>query len=102
MDVEELIDNYPRLFHMASAGSWPSIAAHEAVLVDLTMPQWLAMLNDRIYFWLHRRSRDLGLCSGGPGRHIVTAHPRYKSRRKQYRRKKGDANARTQLSSTGS
>ena len=107
MDVEELTGNYPRLFHMATADSWPSIAAHgllptrdivasstltdaerasvltqprprpvpidhpelgavtlrdqsplhrhilETVLVDTTVPQWLAMLNDRIYFWLH-------------------------------------------------
>jgi hypothetical protein len=28
VDVEELIGNYPRLFHMAAAGSWPSIATH--------------------------------------------------------------------------
>ncbi len=107
MDVEELVGSYPRLFHMAAAGAWPSIAAHgllptrdivatstltdaertlivdhqrprpvtfdhpvlghvtirdqsplhrhilEAVLVDMTVPQWLATLNDRVYFWLH-------------------------------------------------
>ena len=28
MDVEELIAEYPRLFHLAEAGSWPAIAAH--------------------------------------------------------------------------
>jgi hypothetical protein len=28
MDVEELIDQYPRLFHLSEAGSWPTIAAH--------------------------------------------------------------------------
>lgn len=28
MDVEELISEYPRLFHLAEAGSWPAIAAH--------------------------------------------------------------------------
>lgn len=107
MDVEKLVENYPRLFHMAAAGSWPSIVAHgllptcdivassalagterasllaqprlrparidhpdlgavtlrdqsplhrhilEAVLDDMTVPQWLAVLNDRVYFWLH-------------------------------------------------
>jgi hypothetical protein len=107
VDVQELIGNYPRLFHMAAARSWPSIAAQgllptrdivassalteteraailtqprprpvyldhpvlgavtlrdqsplhrhilEAVLIDMTVPQWLATLNDRIYFWLH-------------------------------------------------
>jgi hypothetical protein len=28
VDVEALIIQYPRLFHMAAAGAWPSIAAH--------------------------------------------------------------------------
>lgn len=28
MDVEELIRTYPRLFHMAEAGAWPSIQKH--------------------------------------------------------------------------
>ncbi len=28
MRVEELVRNYPRLFHMAAAGAWPSIAAY--------------------------------------------------------------------------
>jgi len=28
VDVEELTGSYPRLFHMAAAGSWPSIATH--------------------------------------------------------------------------
>jgi hypothetical protein len=109
VEVEELVSNYPRLFHLAAAGAWPSIAAHgllptrdivatsalpdaeralivghqrprpvtldhpvlgpvtirdqsplhrhilEAVLVDMTVPQWLATLNDRVYFWLHPR-----------------------------------------------
>lgn len=27
----------------------------EAVLVDMTVPEWLATLNDRVYFWLHPR-----------------------------------------------
>jgi hypothetical protein len=107
VDVEELVSSYPRLFHLAAAGAWPSIAAHgllptrdlvatsalteperalivdhqrrrpvtfehpvlggvtirdqsplhrhilEAVLVDMTVPEWLATLNERVYFWLH-------------------------------------------------
>ncbi len=28
MKTEELIERYPRLFHLAEAGSWPAIAAH--------------------------------------------------------------------------
>ncbi len=28
MDVEELVGQYPRLFHLSEAGSWPAIAAH--------------------------------------------------------------------------
>jgi hypothetical protein len=107
VDVEELTDTYPRLFHMAAAGAWPSIAANgllpttrivstsklgaderaaildeqrprsvsivhpslgpvvvrdqsplrrhilESVLVDMSVRQWLATLNDRVFFWLH-------------------------------------------------
>lgn len=109
MNVETLIENYPRLFHMATAGSWPSIAVHgllptrelvagstlteteraailtqprprpvavdhptygrailrdqsslhrhilEAVLLDMSVLQWLDTLNDRVFFWLHPR-----------------------------------------------
>jgi hypothetical protein len=107
VDVDELIEHYPRLFHLAEAGSWPAIAAHgllsasaivstsalspteqaealtrprpqtleidhpllgralirdqtslrahilEKVLVDMSVEQWLATLNDRVFFWLH-------------------------------------------------
>lgn len=28
MDVDELVERYPRLFHLTEAGSWPAIAAH--------------------------------------------------------------------------
>jgi hypothetical protein len=119
VDVEELVSNYPRLFHPAAAGAWSSIAAHgllptrdivetsalaeaeralivshprrrtvkvdhpvlgdvtirdrsplhphilEAVLVDMTVPEWLAVLNDRVYFWLHP-SGSPRFCGPGP------------------------------------
>jgi hypothetical protein len=95
--VEELVLHYPRLFHVAAAGAWPSIARHgllpaaqlldgapaarrtravtvqhptfgrvvlrdqtplrpdllAAALTDLTPAQWLALLADRVFFWLH-------------------------------------------------
>lgn len=39
MDVAELIERYPRLYHMAEAGSWPSIRQHgllsTSALLDL-------------------------------------------------------------------
>jgi hypothetical protein len=104
---EQLIELYPRLFHMANAGSWPTIqsegllstrqlvdacnpaqAVRDAILrqrrprsITLTHPtqgqvivrdqgplrednlracldsmtvqEWLDMLNDRVFFWLH-------------------------------------------------
>jgi hypothetical protein len=107
MDAETLIDNYPRLYHMAAAGSWPAIKQHglltteeivstsalsdqdkqrlleerrpqtEAIahptiglvsvrdqkpltlahlqnsLTDLTVTEWLRVLNGRVFFWLH-------------------------------------------------
>lgn len=123
MEDHELVHHYPRLYHMAARGSWPSIMANgllptralvdacdpgpdvrEAVLgrrrtdsvtlthpvqgdvvirdqaplrehilaaslTDMTVRQWLDVLNDRVFFWLHpdrlagllraRRYRDL-------------------------------------------
>jgi hypothetical protein len=39
----------------------------EAVLIEMTVPQWLAVLNDRIYFWL-RPSRLTTLLQSRPNR----------------------------------
>lgn len=102
---DELVEHYPRLFHMACAGSWPTIRSHglwtteqivstsqgafdeetllarrphsvtaehpvlgavtirdqaplrlqflQECLTDMTLAQWLTMLNDRVFFWLH-------------------------------------------------
>jgi uncharacterized protein DUF7002 len=110
--VDQLVSRYPRLYHMAEAGSWPSIRERgllptaqlveefapppdvraaildqprarsfvlthprlgQAVIRDqvplrphilaqrltgLTVPQWLAILNDRVFFWLGRHRLD--------------------------------------------
>ena len=107
METERLIELHPRLFHMANAGSWPSIRANgllatkeivstsglpahqarilleerrpssfllnhpvigdvtvrdqgplriqflEPKLVDVSVVEWLRILNDRVFFWLH-------------------------------------------------
>ncbi|WBQ04455.1 DUF7002 family protein [Kribbella sp. CA-293567] len=107
MEHAELIEHYPRLHHMAEAGSWPGIqqvglmtteqlveacapdeATQEAILkqrrprsytlqhpvlgpvtvrdqgplkehnlrpalTDMTVQEWLEVLNDRVFFWLH-------------------------------------------------
>ena len=106
MEDAELVERFPRLFHMAAAGSWPTIRTHgllstrwlvdrcdpdpptrarvldrrrdasvvlrdpdggdvvvrdqsplrehilTRVLTDLTVAQWLDVLNDRVFFWL--------------------------------------------------
>jgi Family of unknown function (DUF7002) len=121
--VEELIDRYPRLFHMTAADAWRSIAAHglltahdivttsalpdaertsaltqqrprpvaldhpelglvtlrdqsplhrhilENVLVDMTVPQWLATLNSRAFLWLHPK-RLATLLQSRPNRNL--------------------------------
>lgn len=114
MDVEDLIAEYPRLFHMAEAGAWPSIQQHglrstqalldlfeitgerrtelldirrpqivtvthpahgtaqirdnkplkdsflETCLTDMTVPEWYAHLNGRVFFWVtENRLNDL-------------------------------------------
>lgn len=107
LTVDELVEHYPRLFHMATGGSWPAIRQHgllttahivqtsglpaakqaellsqrrtvstvimhpvigvitirdqsplreqfiEAALTDMTIGQWLELLNDRVFLWLH-------------------------------------------------
>ena len=112
MQVDQLVHGYPRLYHLAAAGSWPSIRERgllpTAQLVDdfgpppdvraaildqprtrsfllthprlgqvvirdqvplrphilaqrltgLTVPEWLAILNDRVFFWLGRQRLD--------------------------------------------
>ena len=112
MGADTLVEQYPRLFHLAEAGSWPSIARHgllpaahivttsklsatakakilehprprtlrvehpvlgqallrdqtplrrhilEQVLLDMSVREWLAILNDRVFFWLHPRRLD--------------------------------------------
>jgi hypothetical protein len=110
--VDQLVSRYPRLYHMAEAGGWPSIRGlgllptaqlvedfgpppdvraailgqprtRSFVLTDprlgravirdqvplrphilaqrltgLTIPEWLAILNDRVFFWLDPHRLD--------------------------------------------
>ncbi len=107
ISIDRLIELYPRLYHMAAGGSWPSIEQHGLLptahlvgtseldaaqraallsqrrgistviehpvygtvtirdqlplrlqfltpkLTDVTVEQWLDVLNDRVFFWLH-------------------------------------------------
>jgi hypothetical protein len=111
-----LVSKYPRLFHMATAGSWPSIQEHglwttdqiaqtsglskeviaqlagqhrpqsvvlehptlgsvtirdqkalrpvfaRDLIVDMTLEEWVQVLNGRVFFWLHPK-RLAGLLS---------------------------------------
>ena len=102
MTLDELVENYPLLHHMAEPGSWPaiqqigllstqqlvtellqkqrksSVQLHhpevgsitirdqgplrehnlEKLLVGMTIEEWLAVLNDRVFFWLHPARLD--------------------------------------------
>jgi hypothetical protein len=107
MQIEELIEYYPRLYHMAADGSWPCIrqrglrstaslvdlfqvpeprrtelltqhragcvpllhpryghavirdqkplqvAKLEQLLTDMTVAEWIRLLNSHVFFWLH-------------------------------------------------
>jgi hypothetical protein len=107
MEIDELIDCYPRLYHMAEDGSWPSIQTHgllstaslidlyqvseprrtqllsqhrpesislvhavhgqavirdqkplqatklSQLLIDMTVKEWIQLLNSHVFFWLH-------------------------------------------------
>jgi hypothetical protein len=109
VQVDQLVSLHPRLYHLAEAGSWPSIRGRGLLptaqlvedfgpppevraaileqprtrsfvlthprlgqvvirdqvplrphilaqrLTGLTVPEWLAILNDRVFFWLDRR-----------------------------------------------
>jgi hypothetical protein len=108
MTVDQLVEYYPRLYHMATGGSWPTIQRHglmptayivttsglpsteqaqlltqrrpasvvlthptigrvtvrdqaplrqqflDLALTDMTEGEWLTLLNDRVFFWLHQ------------------------------------------------
>lgn len=110
--IDQLVDLYPRLFHMAAGGSWDRIERYgllptshlvetsslsegdqlallkqhrtmstvidhpvygtvtirdqkplrlqflQPVLSDVTVEQWLSILNDRVFFWLHPTRLD--------------------------------------------
>ena len=57
---------FPRLFHLAEAGSAPAISEHGllpakeivSILTDMTAWQWLSALNERVFFWLHSQRLD--------------------------------------------
>jgi len=107
MRVDDLIEYYPRLYHMAEDGSWPSISRHgllsterlvdlfevpepnrtilltqhrpdsvplthprhgravvrdqkplqitklQRLLTDMTVTEWIRLLNGHVFFWLH-------------------------------------------------
>lgn len=126
MHVDELVRLYPLAYHIAEAGSWPSIATHglrtseqlcdlfgvpgarrrdllterrarkvvlehettgRAVLRDqgplspiklsrcltddLTVADWLALLNERVFFWLQENRRDRMLAAYAGQEHDV-------------------------------
>lgn len=122
MTVDDLIDFYPRLYHMATGGAWPSIQQHGLLptrhlvttsklplsdqtalltrrrpqstvithpvigtvtvrdqaplreefltpkLTDMTASQWLDVLNNRVFFWLHEDKLE-GLLNARRYRH---------------------------------
>jgi hypothetical protein len=127
VEIDELIDYYPRLYHMAEDGSWPSIQAHgllstaglielfevqepqrtqlltqhrpqsiplqhaihghavvrdqkplaptklARLLDDMTVEQWIRLLNSHVFFWLHP-DRVAGFLNAGAYRrrpHLV-------------------------------
>ena len=128
--VDELIENYPHLYHMAWEGSWPLIRAEgllttrqlvdacdpdhdlrdavlarprplsvmlhhptrgavtirdqaplrENVLIekltDMSIPEWLDVLNGRVFFWLHpdKLSKLLGATRYRKKAHDVTTY----------------------------
>ena len=87
VDVSELIERYPRLFHLAEASSAPAISEHGllpakeivSILTDMTAWQWLSALNERGFFWLHLQRPDQ-LLNARRNRGRPRRHPRHRHR----------------------
>ena len=68
MDVAELIRRYPRLYHMAVPGAWPSIRRHGLLSTTAILDRLQMAAPDRCRLERAQRADGVDLVSAAHGR----------------------------------
>lgn len=71
MDVEKLIEIYPRLYHMAEAGSWPSIAHRGLMSASAVLDHFGVGGKDRLRYEGVQRREKMMVLPGQPGQIVL-------------------------------
>ena len=71
IDAEELAERYPRLFHMAAAGSWPLIERHGLCSTSALLDLFDVSGERRIELEARHRPEPVEICRRGIGRAMV-------------------------------
>ena len=71
IDPEELAARYPRLFHMAAAGSWPLIERHGLLSTSALLTLFGVPEEQRIALETRHRPASVPICRPGLGRAVV-------------------------------
>lgn len=75
MEVDQFVDKYPRLFHMAEAGTWPSIRDRGLLSATAALDLLCIEGDDRIAYESAQRTQAMEL-SPGQASPIVLRHQR--------------------------
>lgn len=71
MDVEKLIEIYPKLYHMAEAGSWPSIAHRGLMSASAVLDHFGVGGEDRLRYERVQRREKMMVLPGQPGQIVL-------------------------------
>jgi hypothetical protein len=71
MDVEKLIEIYPKLYHMAEAGSWPSIAHRGLMSASAVLDHFGVGGEDRLRYERVQRRKKMTVLPGQPGQIVL-------------------------------
>lgn len=71
VDSDELAERYPRLFHMAAAGSWPSIERHGLLSTSALLDVFGVSEEQRAALESRHRPESVPICHPGIGDAIV-------------------------------
>ena len=71
IDPGELAERYPRLFHMAATGSWPSIERHGLLSASALLDVFGVSEERRVALETRHRPTSVPICRPGLGRAVV-------------------------------
>jgi hypothetical protein len=71
MDVTDLVVRYPRLFHVAESGSWPSIEQHGLLSTTALLDRFEVTGAERVALEAVRRARSVTLVHGEHGSAVL-------------------------------